>query len=285
MYRIAPLDPIDYLMIGHVTQDVVPSGLAIGGTAAYSSFTARALGLRVGIVTACDTCIGAQELDSIPVAGLRSEETTTFENIQSPNGRIQLLHHRAPDLNLSLVPENWRRTPIVHLGPVANEVDPGLVRAFPDSMICLTPQGWMRSWDKTGRVSFSDWPEAGFVLENSTAAVMSIEDVRGNESYVDEFSSHIRILAVTEGVNGARIYWNGDVRHFTPPKVTEVEPTGAGDVFAAAFFTRLYATRDPWEAGRFATQLAAYTVTRRGLASIPTAEEIQNSLIEIVEKP
>ena len=49
MYRIAPLDPIDYLIIGHVTQDITPNGPMIGGTASYASLTARALGMRVRI--------------------------------------------------------------------------------------------------------------------------------------------------------------------------------------------------------------------------------------------
>jgi hypothetical protein len=281
MYRIAPLDSIDYLIIGHVTQDVTPNGLVIGGTASYSSLTARALGQRVGIVTACDSCIGASELDTVPVAGLRSTETTTFENVHTPQGRIQHIHKRAPGLNLSLVPDHWRNPSIVHLAPVANEVDPGLVRSFPNSLIGLTPQGWMRAWDDQGKVRFSDWPEAGFVLEQADAAVLSIEDVHGDESYIENFTSHIRILAVTEGANGARIFWNGDVRRFRPPVMTEVDPTGAGDIFAAAFFTRLHA----WEAGRFATHLAAFSVTRRGLEGIPNRDEVEICLTEIIEKP
>jgi hypothetical protein len=44
-------EPIDYLVIGHLTQDIIPDGFRLGGTAAYSALTARALGLRVGIVT------------------------------------------------------------------------------------------------------------------------------------------------------------------------------------------------------------------------------------------
>jgi sugar/nucleoside kinase (ribokinase family) len=63
----------------------------------------------------------------------------------------------------------------------------------------------------------------------------------------------------------------------------EVDPTGAGDIFAAAFFFRLHATRDPWEAARFATNLAALSVARVGLEGIPTAEEVQSCLIEIIE--
>ena len=44
----------------------------------------------------------------------------------------------------------------------------------------------------------------------------------------------------------------------------EVDATGAGDIFAAAFFWRLYVTRDPWEAARFATHLASFCSQEEG---------------------
>jgi sugar/nucleoside kinase (ribokinase family) len=81
---------------------------------------------------------------------------------------------------------------------------------------------------------------------------------------------------------GARIYWNGDVRRFRAPQVQAVDETGAGDVYAAAFFARLLTTRDPWEAARFATQLASISVTRPGLEGIPTPEEIEACMVEVL---
>lgn len=285
MYRLAPLEPIDYLVIGHLTQDTTPQGMRLGGTASYASLTARALGLRVGILTACEECLDAPELEreGIQVVGMRSDVTTTFENIQKPDGRVQHILKVASPIDLSMVPEQWRSAPIVHLGPVAREVDPMLVRAFPNSLIGLTPQGWMREWDEEGRVSFAEWPEAAFVLSQAGAAVLSIEDVRGNEDIIQDMASAARVLAVTEGANGARLYWNGDLRRFRPPAMAETDPTGAGDIFAAAFFIRLYATRDPWEAARFATNLAAHSVTRVGLEGIPTQDEIQATSTEIIK--
>lgn len=285
MYRIAPIEPVDYLVIGHLTRDLLPHGTRLGGTAAYSSLTARAMGLRVGVLTSCEECLNAKELESqgIRVVGMRSDQTTTFENIQTPSGRVQYLHSVAPTLDLSMVPEMWRSTPIVHLGPVAREVDPNVMRAFPTASIGLTVQGWLRNWDSEGRVHYSDWPEAAFVLQQAGAAVLSIEDVRGNEDIIDEMASSIRILVVTEGAAGARLYWNGDLRRFPAPAMVEVDPVGAGDIFASAFFIRLHATRDPWEAARFATHLAALSVKRPGLEGIPTPDEVKNCLIEIVE--
>lgn len=243
--------------------------------------TARALGLRVGVVTAWGGEIPLTELGTIPVASYPADHSTTFENVMTSHGRAQTILSVAPPLDFHLIPEPWRTAPIVHLGPIAQEVEPGLVRNFPAALIGVTPQGWMRSWNKAGKVSPAEWPEAAFVLERAGAAVISIEDVAGDEDRVEEMAASSRILAVTEAHQGARLYWNGDVRRFRPPELKEVDATGAGDIFAAAFFARLYTTRDPWEAARFATLLSAQSITRVGLEGIPTQPEIQESLVEV----
>jgi sugar/nucleoside kinase (ribokinase family) len=276
------IEPVDYLVIGHLTRDVTPKGVALGGTAAYSGLTALASGLRVGIVTACAEDEQFPELEGISVAALRGENTTTFQNIDTPKGRVQLILHRAHQLEASCIPETWRTALIVHLGPVAQEIDPDVVRVFPRSLICLTPQGWLRAWDKNGNVYPTEWPEAQFVLEKAAIAVISLEDIDGDESRIEEMLESVRILAVTEGANGARVYWNGDLRRFLPPSVKEVDATGAGDIFAAAFFSRYQFTHNPWQAGRYATQISAVSVTRSGLTGIPTAEEIETSIMEVI---
>ena len=51
MPDLVPLQPVDYLVVGHITQDLTPDGPRLGGTATYSALTARALGLQVGVVT------------------------------------------------------------------------------------------------------------------------------------------------------------------------------------------------------------------------------------------
>jgi hypothetical protein len=282
MFSLTPLEPINYLIIGHLTRDLTASGPRIGGTAAYAGLTAHALGLRVGIVTSWGAEMPLGNLKRIPIISYPSEQSTTFENIYTDKGRIQIVHFVAPRLDYHLIPEPWRQAPIVHLGPVAQEVEPGLVRHFSTSLVGLTPQGWLRSWDSSGKVHASEWPEATFTLQQSGAAVLSIEDVQNDEARIEEMAAAARILVVTEGAAGARVYWNGDVRRFRPPQEEEIDATGAGDIFAAAFFMRLYLTRDPWESARFANQVAATSVTRRGLEGIPTPEEIQEYLIEVL---
>lgn len=285
MLSIPDLQPIDYLVIGHLTVDLTPEGSRLGGTAAYAALTARALGLRVGVVTSWAAEIPLGPLVEVPVVSYPAEQSTTFENIYSPGGRKQVLRGLASPLDYYHVPEPWRTASILHLGPVAQEVAPSLIRRlqphFPSALVGITPQGWLRAWDADGHVHATEWPEASFVLERAGAAVISIEDVECNEDRIDEMAASCRLLAVTEGSQGARLYWNGDVRRFRTLQVEEVDATGAGDVFAAAFFSRLFLTRDPWEATRFATQVSAISVTRPGLAGIPTPEEINACLVEV----
>lgn len=281
---LARIEPVDYLVIGHLTQDLSEKGPRFGGTASYAALTARALGLRVGVVTAFPRDLPLPDWKGITIAAYPSDHATTFENIYTPAGRVQILHHRAEELNLSNVPETWRSAPLVHLGPVAREVDPKLVRMFPNSFIGVTPQGWLRDWNSHGNVQYGDWPEAGYVLEHASAAVLSIEDVRGDEQVIEEMAARIRVLVVTEGPAGARVYWNGDLRSFRPPEKIEVDPTGAGDIFAATFFQRLLVTQDPWEACRCANTLAAASVTRPGLLGIPTPAEVQSCIVEVIKE-
>lgn len=281
MIEISLLSSIDYLMIGHISVDHTPEGMRLGGTAVYSALTAQALGLRVGIVTSWGSEIPLNPLGKIPVVSFPTENSTSFENRYSEEGRTQYLLRRAPVLDYYQIPETWRSAGIIHLGPIAQEVEPGIVRNFPSGLVGVTAQGWMRGWDENGKVHPVEWPESQFVLSRVGAAVISAEDVGFDEDRIDEIASCTRVLAVTEGNKGARLFWHGDVRTFRPIEVEEVDPTGAGDIFAAAFFARLFITRDPWEAARFATQISAISVTRPGLEGIPTQAEVNASLIEV----
>jgi sugar/nucleoside kinase (ribokinase family) len=282
MPNLTSLEPVEYLVIGHVAHDLTPEGYRLGGTAAYSALTARALGVKVGIVTASGPETSLLSLKDIPVISLDTPQSTTFENIYTDHGRIQYLRAQATRIDFDTVPTTWRNSPIIHLGPIADEMEPVLPESFQPSLLGLTPQGWMRQWDAEGRVSLREWNHSETALANAGAVVISREDVNGNDELIEHMAHQTRILAVTEGPAGSVLYWNGDRRRFRAPEVREVDPTGAGDIFAAAFFIRLLNTRDPWEAARFATQLASCSVTRVGLEGIATPREIEECMMEVL---
>jgi sugar/nucleoside kinase (ribokinase family) len=128
-----------------------------------------------------------------------------------------------------------------------------------------------------------EWLNSESALTKADAVVVSREDLNGDEEQIEHIAHHTKLLAVTEGAAGCVLYWHGDRRRFRALEVQEVDPTGAGDIFAAAFFFRLLKTRDPWEAARFATILASYSVTRDGLDGIPTMREIEESMMEVLD--
>jgi sugar/nucleoside kinase (ribokinase family) len=282
MLNLMAVEPVDYLVIGHVAHDLTPEGPRLGGTVAYSALTARALGLRVGVVTAAGRETSLEALNGIPVISIASPQSTTFENIYTEHGRVQYLRAQATPLGFASVPDAWQRTAIIHIGPIANEIDSNLPRDFSPALFGVTPQGWMRQRAEDGRVSRSEWQNAEPVLQKAGAVVMSREDVNGDDELIEHMAHQTRILVVTEASAGCVLHWNGDRRRFRAPEVHEVDATGAGDVFAAAFFIRLLKTRDPWEAARFATLIAARSVTRVGLAGVPTPQEIEESLMEVL---
>jgi len=282
MPDIVPLEPVDYLVIGHIARDLTPRGPVLGGTVAYSALTARALGLRVGIVTAASDDISFEPLSGMPLVSIRSESSTTYENIYSESGRMQYLRAQASRIDLDRIPDAWRSASIIHLGPIANEVDSVLPKGFSPTLLGLTPQGWMRQWDSNGFVSPCEWKNSDTALAQAGAVVLSREDVNGDDLLIEHMAGQTKILVVTEGSAGAVLYWHGDRRRFRAASVKEVDATGAGDIFATSFFMRYLNTRDPWEATRFATLIASHSVERAGLDGIPTQLEIEQCAMVVI---
>ncbi len=268
----------DYLVVGHVTQDRLPDGsLTPGGTASYAARTARALGLRTAVLTSADDSLDLSAvLPDVEIYRLSAASSTIFENRYTSDGRVQFLHARAALLTPDTIRDagfTGRPTGILHLGPVARECDPALADHIPADFLGLTPQGWMRRWDGSGRVTLGPWEEATQWLPRADAVVLSEEDIGNDEALAAHWAAQTRILAVTRGARGCSVYVDGQVWHLPAFPAREVDPTGAGDVFAAVFFIRLWRGDDPMQAARRANCIAAISVTRPGLSGTPTPEE------------
>ncbi|MEN8097785.1 MAG: PfkB family carbohydrate kinase [Chloroflexota bacterium] len=269
------MSDIDYLCIGHITRDLLPDGESIGGTVAYSSLTAAALQQRVAIVTSAEpSFVDSCSLNGVNLYNVPSTRTTTFKNIYQQGSRTQTLQQVARRISIDMVPEEYTNPRILHLGPVADEVDASILRRINADVIGFTPQGWHRKSGAGKKVLFKVWKDATTYLPLASVVIISKEDIDNGRTW-ELYRKYCRVLVVTNGKAGSDVYFRGEQRHFQPPEVVEIDPTGVGDIYSAAFFVRfLESGGDPWESGRFATLVAAQTVTREGLSSIPLAEEI-----------
>lgn len=262
------MSQIDYLAVGHFARDLTSSGPATGGTVAYAGATASVLGCQTAILTsyAADFSPDIGPTD-VMVECLPASHTTTFTNIYQNGSRKQYLQNRAMRITPEHVPPGWELASIVHLAPIAGELDPTLATHFTNSLLGLTPQGWLRTWQEDGRVYPHYWKEARDILPLAAAVVLSEEDL-AEPDWLAQFRRWTRLLVLTQGPRGCTVFMANEERYIPAPETSELDPTGAGDIFAAAFFIRLFQTKgNPWEAAQFANRIAALSVTEPDLPS------------------
>ncbi len=270
---------IDYLLIGHLTADLTLDGRQLGGTVSYAASTAHAFGLRVGVLTSArqDDPLLDELRQWAQVVVLPSELTTTFENIYGVAGRTQYLHGVAAPILPEDVPAGWRSAPLVHIAPMADEIHGQVVSCFPQSecAMLVTLQGWLRRWEADGRVRFKRWHDRD-VLEAIDFIVFSEEDIAEAPDMEAEIAEVAPCLIVTQADKGGKIYREGQFQPYAAFPVYVLSPTGAGDIFAASFFICWHLLKhDIDRAVRAAAILAGHSVTRSGLKSAPTPDEIR----------
>jgi ribokinase len=90
-------------------------------------------------------------------------------------------------------------------------------------------------------------------------------------------------VVVTQGARGAEMYHRGvKVAWATPPKITAVDATGAGDAFVGAITVALLEGMEPVDALRFACAAGAVAATRAGAQpSLPTRDEVEALLATV----
>jgi 1D-myo-inositol 3-kinase len=286
--------PINFLAIGHITHDLIPNGFRFGGTVSFAAVTARRLGWQPGILTrvapegllqgpAPTDPVDVIAPDGSPLAGtpihlLPSVTSTTFTNIYRDGVRTQVVAELAKPVTPADLPAAWTDVPVVLLGPLVKDVPASWTAVFPRALMGVTPQGWMRQWDAAGHVSPTRWENAASFLHRADVAVLSREDVGGDDAYIAELARLARLLVFTDGWHGATFYMDGASYRVPPRPTTEVDPTGAGDVFATAFLLRLAETGDPLIAARFANVTASMSVEAPGMDSIPYRERVEEWL-------
>jgi sugar/nucleoside kinase (ribokinase family) len=275
---------IDYVAVGHFTHDVTPQGPIIGGAASYSSITVRNLGFHARVVTAVGKDFRQDNplLDRIDVNYRLSDSTTTFHNIYTPNGRRQqYLLGVADKIYAEHIPSEWRAAEIAYICPVTDEIDASVANCFPHALIGATPQGWMRQWDEKGKVYPKKWESAAEILPHIDVLVLSEEDIAAFPEELKRFIELTKIVILTKGKNGAALYTEGDIIESSAYPTNEVDPTGAGDVFAAAFLVKYHETRDILKSLDFAHCVASFAVEAKGTTGIPTMAQVIQRLMRL----
>jgi hypothetical protein len=272
--------PPDFVVVGHIARDLAPDGWRPGGTPTFAAVQAHHLGLRVGVVTRTAGDIGvASLLPFAEIVDAGSAATTTFENTYAAGQRTQHIRAIGDTIAPGDVPAAWRSAPMVLLGPVFGELAPGFASAFDGSLVGVSAQGWLRSADAEQRVQHTRWDGEPF-WSGADVLFVSDEDLADGRTELEAWTASVPIVAMTESWRGCRVFTEGRWRRMESFPEIEVDPTGAGDTFAAGFLIRLHETGDAGEAARFGAAAASLSVGGIAATAIPSRAEVEARMRE-----
>lgn len=275
----------DILLLGHVTQDLitqdVKDGYRLGGTVSFAAITALRLGRRPTIITSAAPHTDLSDLPTeVELVVLPSAQSTTFANVYTASGRVQYCYAQARSLTPADVPLAMRRPNVVLLGPLVNEISGDMAAIFAqETLVTAVPQGWMRRWDESGRVFSKPWENQTEILPHLDVLVLSQEDIDYDLSRLDAAFQLVPLVVMTEYRDGSTVFMrqpDGSIsqQQIPPRPAKEVDPTGAGDIFATAFILRHQETGDPFQSARFANITASFGVESEGVTGIPTRQQV-----------
>ena len=255
-----------------------------GGVVVYSGLTFARLRISVGVLTniaARDRAV----VDLLSNAGIAvevgdSEVTTEFVNHVTGDERRQELLSRATPISASQLAGIASNVDHVHLGPLHPlDIEPEAMKVLQDvERVSVDIQGYTRKLEGTEvrpRVS----PHVRFALEQADIVTASRDETEAVVNFcsrevgdlLEEYG--IEQWLTTDGKRGGWLQSRAGKRHdFRAAEVDEVvDPTGAGDVFFAAYLTyHLYEGADIDEALRQAAAVTARQVEGRFI----TVEEL-----------
>lgn len=268
------------LVLGHVTWDKIQGQEVLGGTVSYASLAARKLGWEAAVLTAAGADFDpGRDLRGVTCFVEPSDATTRFQNLYDAEGnRRQVLVTRAAPVTPVPLPDAWRDPDVLLLGPVAGELSGSLAGAFRAAVVGAVAQGWLRKFDDDGSVSPREWDDPKGDLLGVHALFFSQQDLPDAAAHARGFLSHVPIVALTRGWEGSLLYTRDSIQSIPTLPREEVDPTGAGDVFAAAFLMRYHETKDSLEAAVFASCAASCVVEGLGTTGLGDRAEIEKRI-------
>lgn len=266
--------PPRFVAIGHVTHDRLDAGIVPGGSALYAALAAAEMGARARLVTSAGPDFVGEAL--LAAAGVElerdlAEHTTTFVNRYESGRRSQRVLAVAGPLV-----KPAREADVVLVCPVIGEVAPSALVAPPGAVLGAGLQGWLRAVDEATGAVVRRVPDDVSWLGACHALFMSEEDLGADApALLERLLGLAEIVVVTEGAHGARMYVDRRPHRIAPYPTHEIDPTGAGDVFAAAFLLALVATRSPFSAAAVAACAGAVAVEEIGPGALPRLAQLE----------
>ena len=214
--------------------------------------------------------------------------TTHFSISNSEGNRTLVMGARCEDVSAAQIPPDTRFSASL-VSPLAGEVSPALVAeiAARSDFIFLDPQGFVRAFDKSGRVSAKPLRDKGVLSKvdaikmDGTEAEMLTGKKDPREALEKVASVGVRKAIVTRGsescfvLDGARIY------EVEVPRAPVVDSTGAGDVLGGATVSWYLKTRDFLRSACFGIAASSLSLHMIALAKVDLPRSVDESAMRL----
>ena len=277
----------DFISLGLLSFDINDYGDGTylknpGGAVAYSSKLASDHQMNPGIVTSCGKDYDIEILlpDTKTII-YPSENTTTFMNTYNLEERNQALLLHSNKIPQQIIPKEWKKPKIFFAGPVLHEIPKDSINWFQADFSYIVPQGWFRRWSDDGIIEIISHMANNEFNKKWDLMVLSKEESKNLSKEL--LLSWAKIICITKSSDGANIFCdNGDEFNISAIKVPDVvDPTGAGDIWAAAMAIKLYSGSSIIEAGNYASAAAALSIESYGFCNSFRSSEIINKISKI----
>jgi len=255
------------IVIGHITLDEFEGNLIPGGSAYYCSQTYLALGAEVKLISIVGDDFQFNEVfTGMDVFVKRMGKTTQFKNIyekDSPRKQISLA--QAESIRPDEIPEDFKECDVLHLVPVLGEVDISQwVSCIKSMLVAVGLQGWLRRINPSKVVLSKKCDISNEEYKSINLLCMSEDDIKGQPELLEKVVKLVPVVALTHGAKGYDLYRNGVKNSYGVFRTFEVDPTGAGDVFASGLVHSLAAGKPDTESGYIGAGLASVIVEEVG---------------------
>lgn len=128
------------------------------------------------------------------------------------------------------------------------------------------------------RISFAPFIDAADILLPTADELLQLSGARSVDSAIGALIAQRpgRTVVVTRGADGCSVYTADGHIDVAGYAVDEVDPTGAGDCFDAAFISAILDGKSPTEAARLANACGALAVSAKGpMAGAKTRAEVE----------
>lgn len=248
-----------------------------GGPSFYTALMARSLGAAVTLVTGMEQEFPREALEGVDLR-VSAAALPRYANAYGQDGvRTQILLVPGDELHLlghlAGVPE----PDLVIYAPAYHEFRKAPLR-FRGAVVGVALQGALRMAAADGRVRAAAEPLRAVLplVRPGWVAMFSEEDAVDAEGLAGALAGRGVLAVLTRGHNGATLFEpDGTTENWPALTANAVDPTGAGDCFAAAFMVRLAETGDPRLALPFALAAGALAVEHPGAAGVASRAAIE----------